>query len=80
MPTISIFLYFAYSCVALFAFFYNVGHVGCTRESFPPRQSTAFKCKVSEVYQEWILLPTKLTWQGSIIRKDFKKVERPKGV
>lgn len=37
-------------------FLYNAGYVGGTRESFPPRQSTAVKCKVSDVYQKRFLL------------------------
>ena len=51
---ISFFILFAYFCVV--CFLHNLGHVGGTRESFPPRQSTDVKCKVSDVYQNEFLL------------------------
>lgn len=50
-----LFLFCLFLCCGVF-FMYNLGHVGGTRESFPPRQSTAVKCKVSDVYQKGFLL------------------------
>ena len=44
--------FLSYFCFASFSLLYNLGYVGGTREGFPPRQSSAFKCKVSDIYQK----------------------------
>lgn len=50
-----LFLFCLFLCCVV-CFLYNLGHVSGIGESFPPRQSTAVKCKVSDVYQKGFLL------------------------